>query len=185
MNVGASQQIPRSWKLLVAGFALLLASCSSMTSTPSVSIGASQSIAILPLANLSTTPLAGEQVSTIAETALRSRGVSNLATYIPPQATGLSALLATSSSDQTANTWARTAGYDLALSGTVHEWHYKSGPDREPSVAVSLRLTELDSGRVVWQATSAKAGWGFASLSTVGQKLVKKLLARVRVQSGL
>jgi len=120
--------------------------------------------------------------TTLAESTFRSRGLEKLSTYSPPQATGLGALLQTSSSEQAAMSWARESGHDLALSGTVHEWHYKAGPDREPAVAVSLRLTEVATNRVVWQATSSKAGWGFSSLSTVGQKLVKDLLARVRVQ---
>lgn len=167
----------------VAFLALLLVACSSVTSTPAVSIASTERMVILPLTNLSTTPLAGEQVMTIAESTLRSRGVMELATYAPEQATGLAALLATSSTNQSANTWAREAGFDLALSGTVHEWQYKSGPDREPSVAISLRLTDIKSNQVIWQATSAKAGWGFSSLSTVGQKLVKDLLTNVRIQA--
>ncbi len=168
------------WAALIS---LLLVSCSSVTSTPAVSISPTQRLVILPLTNLSTTPLAGEQVATIAESTLRSRGFDELATYAPAQATGLAALLATSSSDQSAKAWVRDSGFDLALSGTVHEWQYKGGPDREPSVAVSLRLTDVKSNRVIWQATSAKAGWGFSSLSTVGQKLVKNLLTKVRIQN--
>lgn len=169
--------------VLGASLTLLLASCSSVTSTPAVSIASTHGVAILPLTNLSTTPLAGEQVATIAESSLRSRGVMDLATYQPVQATGVGALLATSLNDTTGLTWARTSGYDYALSGTVHEWHYKGGPDREPSVALSLRLTDVSTNQVIWQATSAKAGWGFSSLSTVGQKLVNELLTKVRVQS--
>ncbi len=168
---------------MIAAMALLLASCSSVTSTPAVSIASSQGIAILPLINLSTTPLAGEQVAAIAESSLRSRGAMELATYQPANATGVGALLATSLNNTSGLSWARESGYQYALSGTVHEWHYKGGPDREPSVAVSLRLTDLNTHQVVWQATSAKAGWGFSSLSTVGQKLVNNLLSKVRVQS--
>jgi len=103
-------------------------------------------------------------------------------TYEAPTDTGLGALLATSSSDTSATSWAREAGFQYALSGTVHEWHYKVGPDKEPTVALSLRLTDVATDRVVWQATSAKAGWGFSSLSTVGQKLVNNLLTKVSVQ---
>lgn len=162
--------------------ALFLASCSTVTSTPAVNIGSGEGVVILPLKNLSTTPLAGEQVAVLAESVLRSRGLSQLETYTPVNATGLSALIATSSGEQSAMTWARDAGYDYALSGTVHEWHYKSGPDREPTVALSMRLIEVSTNRVVWQATSAKAGWGFSSLSTVGQNLVKGLLGNVRIK---
>lgn len=167
--------------LVLALLALVLASCSTVTSSPTVRIASADSIAILPIKNLSSTPLAGEQVAVIAESTLRSRGVSNLAAYEAPNETGLGALLAASSSDSTATSWARESGFDFALSGTVHEWHYKGGPDREPSVALSLRLVEVGSNRVVWQGTSAKAGWGFSSLSTVGQVLVKDLLKKVRV----
>lgn len=162
--------------------AILISSCSSITSTPVVSIDSAQGVAILPLKNLSTTPLAGEQVAVLAESVLRSRGLNQLEAYEPVAASGLSALITTSSNEPTALSWAREAGYEYALSGTVHEWHYKGGPDREPSVALSLQLTEVATNQVVWQATSAKAGWGFSSLSTVGQKLVKGLLGNVRIK---
>lgn len=168
--------------IAIALFALVLASCSSVTSSPSVSISNTDRIVILPIKNLSSTPLAGEQVAVLAESVLRSRGVNDLATYEAPNETGLGALLATSLTDTSAASWAREEGFHLALSGTVHEWHYKVGPDKEPTVALSLRLTDVASNQVVWQATSAKAGWGFSSLSTVGQKMVNSLLANVRVQ---
>jgi len=168
--------------LAIAVLALVLSACSSVTSSPSVRISSADRVAILPMKNLSSTPLAGEQVAVITESTLRSRGVNELATYEAPTDTGLGALLATSSTDSTAIGWARAAGFDYALSGTVHEWHYKVGPDKEPTVALSLRLTDVVNNRVVWQATSAKAGWGFSSLSTVGQKMVNDLLANVRVQ---
>lgn len=168
--------------LFLGMLALVLASCSTVTSSPSVRITGADSVAILPIKNLSSTPLAGEQVAVIAESVLRSRGVTELATFEAPNETGLGALLNASTSNTSANTWARDSGFDYTLSGTVHEWHYKVGPDKEPTVALSLRLTDVGSNQVVWQATSAKAGWGFSSLSTVGQKMVNDLLAKVRVQ---
>lgn len=168
--------------LFLGLIALVLTSCSTVTSSPSVRITGADSIAILPIKNLSSTPLAGDQVATIAESVLRSRGVSDLATFEAPNETGLGALLNASSRDSSATSWARESGFDYALSGTVHEWHYKVGPDKEPTVALSLRLTQVATNQVVWQATSAKAGWGFSSLSTVGQKMVNDLLAKVRVQ---
>jgi len=86
-------------------------------------------------------------VAVLAESVLRSRGLNQLEAYEPVAASGLSALITTSSNEPTALSWAREAGYEYALSGTVHEWH-----------------------------------WGFSSLSTVGQKLVKGLLGNVRIK---
>ena len=168
-------------KAALMAFALILSSCSTLTSMPVVDIESDQGVAILPLKNLSSTPLAGEQVAVLAESILRSRGLDELETYEPVNATGLSALIATSSGEESGISWARESGYDFALSGTVHEWHYKGGADREPTVALSLQLIDVVTTRVVWQATSAKAGWGFSSLSTVGQNLVKGLLGNVRI----
>jgi len=134
--------------LAIVFLAVLLASCSTLTSSPSVRISSADSIAILPIKNLSSTPLAGEQVAVIAESALRARGVNDLATFDAPNETGLRALLATSADQNGANSWARDAGFNLALSGTVHEWQYKVGPDKEPTVALSLRLTDVATNRV-------------------------------------
>jgi len=51
--------------LIIALLAFVLASCSTVTSSPSVRIANTDSIVILPIKNLSSTPLAGEQVATI------------------------------------------------------------------------------------------------------------------------
>jgi hypothetical protein len=41
---------------------------------------------------------------------------------------------------------------------------------------------DLYSGEVVWQANAARTGWGYASLSTVANKVIRELLDEVRLR---
>ena len=59
----------------------LLAGCKSITTTPTVVADSGQRWALLPIENLSVTPLAGARASNMVETQLRRRGVALLANY--------------------------------------------------------------------------------------------------------
>jgi len=161
---------------------LLISSCSTLTSTEKVSVAAEQSWALLPVNNLSTTPRAGVAANTFVETHLRSRGVDQIATYQTPEGMNLVALLDTERQLDKAMLWAKQSGHRFGLTGTIHEWHYKSGPDKEPAVGISLKLIDLYSDKVVWQGTTAKTGWGYANVSAVANKAVQKLLKQIDIR---
>ena len=52
----------------------------------------------------------------------------------------------------------RLVGAPLILTGRVTEYTYKSGVGEQPAVAVTARLIECQTGRVVWSATRARTG---------------------------
>ena len=77
--------------------------------------------------------------------------------------------------------WARSRGASYAVTGNVAEWRYKNGPDGEPAVGLTLQIIEIPSGAVLWSAAGSRSGWGRESVSGTAQKLLRDLLADVRV----
>jgi len=138
--------------------------------------------ALLALQNLSATPLAGQQAAALIETRLRRRGVAPLVRLDDEARPTLAALLADPDGGEAARASARARGLRYALAGSVHEWHYKAAPDREAVVGLSLRLEDLDSGQVLWQATASRTGWGRASLSSTGERVVATLLSELDIE---
>ena len=158
-------------KIAVLGVLLILSACKSLTSTPAVTVDSGQSWAMLPIENLSTTPLAGQKAAALVETRLRGRGVVNLQSYPEKQPASLAALLDGNFQAREASQWARTAGFRYAISGVVSEWHYKSGSDKEPAVGLTLKVIDLPTGQVLWQAAASRTDWGYSNLSRIGDKL--------------
>lgn len=165
-----------------------LTACSTFTSRSQVSAAAGESWIVLPVNNLSNTPLAGESAVSMIETRLRSRGVQQLAVYQPTEKLTLASVLSTTNDLSAAKVWAKERGYRYAITGTVHEWQYKNGTDKEPVVGMSLKLFELGLtggvDKVIWQASAAKTGWGFANLSGVADVVIQKLLKQVNINAG-
>jgi len=171
---------PATHALLLAA-SLLLAACGTLTSSGTVPAEANASWALLPIDNLSSTPLAGRKALALVETRLRTEGVTRIANVEPETGLGLVALLDDAAHRDEALRRARASGHRYAVGGTVHEWQYRSAPDREPVVGLSLTLVEVGSGRVLWQGSAARSGWGNASLSSVADKVVATLLDEVRI----
>ncbi|NND89694.1 MAG: hypothetical protein HKN42_02435 [Granulosicoccus sp.] len=171
-------------RLAALGVALLLAmaaGCSTLTSTPVVTADAAQGWALLPINNLSETPQADSQALTLVETRLRAHGVQRLDTYAPMQQVALRTLLDPGARIDEAIDWARQSGYRYGITGTVSEWHYKAGADREPVVGMSLTLLDVVSGEVLWQANASRTGWGYRGLPAVADSVIAQLLDKVRL----
>ena len=154
----------------------MMSGCSTLTSTPAVSADAQQGWALLPINNLSETPQADSQAMIMLETQLRTRGVSQVAAYAPLQSVSLRTLLDPARQLADAMDWASKSGYRYALSGTINEWNYRSGADKEPVVGMNMKLVDIPSGKVLWQANAARTGWGYASLPALADTLIADLL---------
>jgi len=162
-----------------------ISACSSMSSTARVTADANGRWAILPIANLSVTAQADVQAQTLIETRLRSRGVATIQPYSSVRQVKLSNLLDSNSEMKRSIEWARKAGYRYGITGSVNEWQYKSGADREPAVGISLKLINIRTQEVLWQANAARTGWGYATLSTVADKVIGELLDEVRISAAV
>ncbi len=153
--------------------------CSTLTSTPAVSADAAQGWALLPINNLSDTPQADSQALIMLETQLRTQGVQQVAAYAPLQTVSLRTLLNPARQLDDAMGWARTSGYRYGLTGTINEWNYRSGADKEPVVGMNLKLVDITTGKVLWQANAARTGWGYASLPALADTVIADLLEGV------
>lgn len=167
--------------LLLAG---VMVGCATKPAGPSVQIYADQRWALLPIDNLSQTPQAGKQALIMIESSLRRRGVNDLSVWQEQEDLTLKALLDTTGQLDKARQWGVRSGARYGLSGTVHEWHYRSDPEREPAVGVSLKMVDLQSGEVLWQSTHSRTGWGYSSLSGVAGETLNEMLDSLRLIQG-
>ena len=170
-------------KLAATAMLLFLSACSSMSTTNRAAADISARWAILPINNLSQTVQADLQAQLMIETRLRARGIATVDTYTPVQQVSLRNLLDPATDLKNSIEWAKQNDYRYGLTGTVNEWHYKAGADREPAVGVSLKLVDLYMGNVVWQANAARTGWGYASLPAVADKVIAELLKEVQLSA--
>ncbi len=163
----------------------LLTACATVTSSNRVIVSSAEKWAILPITNLSKTPLAGNRASALVETHVRARGVKNLEVYQPPESESVIALLDSAGQLASAKNWARENGYRYGITGDVQEWSYKNGLDNEPSIGMTLKFVDLHSDEVMWTANATRTGWGYANLSSTANKTIDELLTQVSFKSNV
>ncbi|WP_299863807.1 hypothetical protein [Zoogloea sp.] len=163
-------------RLLLPCLAALLTACSVTDRAPAVRLEPDARWVVLPFANVTETPFAGQRAEAVSEGLLRVLGVADVRRY--PASLASDNLFdngAPKDADKSLE-WARSQGARYALTGTVDEWRYKVGVDGEPAVGVTLSIVEVSDGRVLWSAVGAKSGWSRDALSAVAQTLIKSLL---------
>lgn len=158
----------------------LLAACSTQRVEKGEALSRNASWVLLPVVNQSQAPQAGERVEALVETELRVLGLDP---RHYPVGTGHNplALLDEERRFRTALQWARRQKFRYGVTGSVQEWRYKSGLDGEPAAGISLRVIDVDSGKVLWAASGARTGWGYESLSGTATKLVHQLLGALEL----
>lgn len=155
---------------------LAASACSSIDTTPAPTLHAADTVAVLPIANYTETPDAGDAAQAMAANALRHLGLATVET-VPANASD-DQFDATSHPDRDkALAWARAHHARYSLSGAVEEWRYKVGVDGEPAVGMTFELRDVASGKIVWSSTGSRSGWSRSSLGGVAQSLIGKLLA--------
>ncbi|QGZ64459.1 penicillin-binding protein activator LpoB [Paraburkholderia acidisoli] len=157
----------------------LLASCAVVDRSSAPQLSKTDAFAVLPLANNTETPQAGQRAASIVQSLMTSYGYTNLKRY---PASGDDETLfdpAKPDQQQAALGWARQQNAHYALTGAVNEWRYKVGVDGEPAVGITLEVVDVQSGAVVWSATGSRTGWSRDSVSGVAQKLERELLSQL------
>ena len=66
------------------------------------------------------------------------------------------------------------------LTGSVHEFEYKTDLDGDPAVGASATLRSVRSGEVVWQGSASATGYGLSSLGTAAQRVADRLVGGMR-----
>ena len=154
---------------------LTLVGCSSYHSEREPTELSSTNWALMPVSNYSQSPLAGQQLEDLLASLLFQRGVS-LAQY-PRQenSTGMPTLAANTTTSVQVK-WLATQNVDYLLSGSVQEWHYKTGLDGEPAVTVTLTLHNKTTNELIWSASGARSGWGRESIGYAAHQVLSTLL---------
>ena len=137
---------------------------------------------VLPVVNLAEAPLAGEKTEALLDNALRLRGLVRLQHQRAAQAQGSDLLLNDRRRYELALQAAQQGPPGYGVTGSVQEWRYKTGLDGEPAVGLTLQVVELPSGRVLWSASGARTGWGYANVSGTAQQLIARLLEGLSLQ---
>lgn len=163
---------------LLCTAAIALAGCSTIveSSTESSPLEPGAPWALLPLSNNTDTPQAALSAESMLEHLLHKRGVAGLQLY--PATLSRDSLFEPSERkvSEEAKAWARGQGVRYAVSGSVEEWRYKVGLDGEPAVGITLKVTDLNNGQVVWSSTAARSGWSRQALSAVAQSVLSDAL---------
>ncbi|MDD2608745.1 MAG: penicillin-binding protein activator LpoB [Giesbergeria sp.] len=166
-----------SLKWLLSG--LLLASlmaCSTVDHGKAPSLERGASWVVLPFANHTETPLAGNRAEAVALALLQAQNIGTVQRY--PGHVQQESLFDGSENkrQEEALAWAREQNLRYALTGAVDEWRYKVGVDGEPAAGVTLQIIEVSSGQTLWSGAGGKSGWSREALSSVAQKLIRQLL---------
>jgi polysaccharide biosynthesis protein PelC len=156
--------------------AVALCACTVQHMRPSSPLPKAARWVVLPVVNLSESPLAGEKVEALLDNALRLHGLDNLHRQRPGSTGGGDLLLNDNRRYELALDAARKGQANFGVTGEVEEWRYKTGLDGDPAVGLTLKVVALPSGRVVWTASGAKTGWGYANVSGTAQQLIADLL---------
>ena len=169
-------------KIISLACLLTLSACSSYQVTDSSQFPADSSWAIMPMYNHSSTPLAAEKAEQILSSQLFAKGI--VAVKYPPSAVNdLQSILDDSAKQKQAQAWLATQPVDYVITGSVEEWHYKSGLDGEPAVGITLEVKSAKSGKTYWQASGSRGGWGRESVSGTGHIVIEELLSGLNVAS--
>jgi len=166
----------RCLRILLLAAPALLGACSTLDRSAAPAVDRQAQWVVLPFANHTETPLAGQRAESIAEAILHSNGINKIKRY--PSNLQQEALFDAGERKQQedALAWARQLGARYALTGAVDEWRYKVGVDGEPAAGVALQIIDVSSGDTLWSGSGGKSGWSREALSAVAQQLIRSLL---------
>lgn len=170
-------------RLIITSLVLLLmAACSITDKSKAPVFDKNVKWALLPMENHTETPQAGLRMEAIIETIIRVKGAISLETY--PSSLTRDSLFepADAKTAENAIVWAQQSGARYAVAGTVNEWRYKTGVDGEPAVGVTLKIIDLQTKQVIWDAAGARTGWGREAVSAVAQKLLENLTGSINLK---
>jgi hypothetical protein len=128
---------------------------------PNMDFGAIQRVAVMPFENLTTDRLAGERVRDVFSAMLLSTGTVYV---LPPGevARGVARVDIKNPSAPSVEEMMRLGGIikvDAMVTGVVREYReVRSGTTSANIISISLQMTETQTGKVVWTASSTKGG---------------------------
>lgn len=152
-------------RFVLLALLIQVAACAGPTKyhDPNMEFGSIQSVAVLPFANLSKETNAGERVRDVFINMLLSSG----GVYVLPSgevARGISRAQvadSTTLSVEEAKKLGGILGVQAVITGVVREYgEVRSGTASSNVISVSLEMMEVQTGKVVWTASSTRGGVG-------------------------
>ncbi len=176
-------KLPRLTRLLLlAAGTALLAGCASSTirTTPAPQLAADATWVVAPLANNTATPYAGERAMRITAALLAHhfQGSTVLAMPEQPNPSGLP-IDSGSVSPERVHAFAAQHQAQYVVSGSVDEWHYKTGLDGQPAVGFTLSVTDEKTGRVVWTGAASASGGSREGVAVLAQETLNGMVGRI------
>lgn len=155
--------------LVLSGFCCLLVSCASVdyegASSGPLQRGAAP-VLLAPLGNATSNSSAGVALTELLASALSANGLSW-------------GIIDEESIDRPILDIAQERGFSYLITGSVHEYAYKTDLNGDPAVGASATLWDVATGRVVWQGSASATGAILSSLSEAGQKVAATLVSRM------
>ena len=65
--------------------------------------------------------------------------------------------------------------------GAVIEYRYKVDLDADPTVTITARILDSETGKTVWNGSANNTGIGFSSLGAVSQEMIKDFTRRMPI----
>lgn len=148
-------------------------------------------VAVLPFANWTDNPNAGEIVARLAATELYHRDLFQLVEVQAGEPNGTEGSPQGNFLHEEAQGVGRRLKVDGVLTGVVTEFAYQHGLREEPAVGVSMRLVRVEDGAVVWASSHSEIGTGWLrrdSLNLTAQRVLVRMMdalpGRSRQESG-
>ena len=160
----------------VAFFIFFMMGCSAIVNKNNVTLPLNKKYAIGSFWNYTETPMAGLRASTIVESVLSKKNISLISLIGGSDEMELSKSKLTLLNETKEQ--AKQLGVDYLIVGNVQEWRYKTGIDGEPVVSYSIRVIDLESGKVLFNGVGAKSGWGHKSIGVVAQEIAENLIPK-------
>ncbi|MEJ2200967.1 MAG: CsgG/HfaB family protein [Desulfuromonadaceae bacterium] len=182
------------WTVLAVIF-WVLCGCATTPhyTSEAVGIGYVKRIVILPFENNSGTKFAEERFRDVIATEILSRGLFDIVEKGEAQRFLREELVRKEQENldlATANRLGEDLGVEAYLAGAVEEFEEKqNGAYTYPLVSVTLRMVDVKTGQIIWQASGSESGYstldrmfGFVSddANTVSFRLAGRLLATLK-----
>lgn len=170
-------KILRTFTMIMAAASLSACASDALHASPHPAMVRTAAIAVLPFANYTTTPGAGERAAAITASLLMTHGLAHTLVVNAGASNGLP--LERLPDTAAALARARRLGARYAMEGSVEEWRYTIGLDGEPAVAVTLNLVDMRTGQVLWTATGSRSGNPRESVGVLAENTVNAMLNRL------
>jgi len=163
-------------RLLFIWTALVLTGCASDVFDAHQSADCTPRLLLWQLDNATQDEFASKAVTETIGTLVLKRGIAYRAATPAEKAPG---------ADLSGSSWedikakAEELHLPYILTGTVQEYRYQLDVNGDPTVGITLHLTDVKSGNIIWQASGSDVGLGASSLSSVTLDVAKKIIARM------